>query len=248
MKKSVLVVLSCLSAAGIAAAAPNTGSLSGDSMIVSDNLQRLSIGASMEGLTRDVETKDGRVSTIESFAYTAGLGLDLFRWLTVVGSAGATALDSFDLAAPTGTSYDKDLAWSAGVQLNIWDTEVREPEFMRGRFLVRSAWEYAEYNASIDGTDISWKESCVIIPVGYEIYGDEDVLGGVFSLLLSAGPIFSQLDGEVTSGSNVTEFSESSDTGVFASADVFVSQNLLVGANLQYFDSSSYSIYARLHF
>ncbi|MCE9612667.1 MAG: hypothetical protein K8T26_00230 [Lentisphaerae bacterium] len=250
MKTHLKVCIAGIATAAIATllqAAPAPDHMGDRSLIESGPLPRLSLGANIELLERDIDVDNRDPGTLKGSAYSGYLGVDATRWLTVHGTAGAMFLDSLETAA-VEDDFDSGLRWSVGLNASLWHVDLEEPEFARGRLSIGATAEYLESTSSGTDGDVTWSEVSVTLPLGFEIPNDPMLYWGVYSLFLYAGPVFSQLDGNIDRPGRRVDFSESQDVGVLGGADIYMARNLSLGGQIQYFDAMSANISARYHF
>ena len=119
---------------------------------------------------------------------------------------------------------------------------------MRGRLSIGLTFELVENAVDNGSAELEWTETAIAVPFGYEIPAEQSGLSQVHSLLLYAGPLYSRLDGDLTSAGVRLDLDEDKDFGLLAGADIFLAQNLAIGGQIQYFDEISFNVSARYHF
>ena len=209
-------------------------------------MPRVSLGVDAEFLERDVAF-DSRTlpGTLKGTAYSAYLGLDLWRWITLYGTAGSVFLDSFEPIASDG--FDNALRWSAGLNASLWHVDTTTPDFMKGRFSIGLIIDYCDNTGASDSGDVTWTTTSVSLPIGFEIPNEPMIFWGVTSMYVFAGPLYSAIDGKVENDS-LSDFSEEQDWGVLGGVDIYLAPNVSLGGHLQYVSSVSANLSARYHF
>lgn len=245
MRHALLPVI-LLAAALPASAASQAVQMNRASLIESDGIPRISAGASIELLSREVVAYD-TAGSLEATSYSGYLGCDLWRWLTVFGTLGSMNLDTLEVPGTTG-SFDSDLRWSLGFQASIWHVDLTKPDYMRGRLSIGITTEYTDCSSADDYSDISWTDTMVALPVGYEIPNEAMVYWGVHSLYLYAGPAYSAIDGDVETPTVTVPFEQSHDFGALMGADIFAAPNLSLGGSMLYVDDLTVTASVRYHF
>ncbi len=211
------------------------GDGSRDTALYSSSISRLSIGIDANTSEREINQHNAnRIIDTQSAALL--LGVDLTKWLTLFGTAGAAQFEY-----KGGSEYgDSTLKWSGGLQANLWRTDILDPEFMAGTLMLKSVIEYSQYN--FDSNNYSdkpkWNDFVAELPISYEIYTEreDDLAQTPYSLALSLGPAVSLIKG-TTMGNG--SFSEKQSIGVMGAVDVYLAHNLSIGAYIQHFDRSS---------
>jgi hypothetical protein len=231
----------------LAAAAPVT--MADDAMIETAELTRVSLGAGVEMIGRDVTISRTVNGNLDGLAYYGYLGLDLTDWLTLFGTAGSVTLNSLD-GSGLPDNFSSDLRWSGGINASLWHVNVIDPGIMRGRFSIGLVVEYSDYAASVGNSDVAWTDFAVSLPVGYEIPNDPMAFAGVESLYLFAGPIYSVIDGDygIADSKTAFEFEQAHDMGVAGGFELYLAPTVSLGAQLQLIDDLSMSASARFHF
>ncbi len=235
-----VAVLGAVACVAQAASTGNTGSRG--SLVASESLAPFSVGADFEQVNRDVKA-GGAGHTLKARSYTAYVGFDVARWLTVYGTVGQVE------AQLLGGRYDDgDLAWSVGVDASLWHIDLIDPSFLEGRLSLRAVAEYAEASAQEGGDDLSWQEVFTALTLNYEIFVDEPkaMERTPYSLVLYTGPLHSVIDGDQDAAGVSVE--EDSRLGFVLGADLFLAHNLALGFSLQQFDHTSYRGGLRYHF
>ncbi len=231
-----------------AEAASMTASGSRDALLAPVTLARWSVGFDYENINRDIKRSGRSDATLEADTYAGFLGYDATGWLTLFLTAGGTKVDLPDPSAEGGDQFK----WSGGLGANLWHFDVRDPEFAAGRLSIRALCEYARYTSGDSDYEVQWSEFSLALPVGYELFAESmtTVREVPFSLMLSAGPVLSVIDGDWDEpAAQSSSFHEDSSLGVMGRADVFLSSNLSVGGQAQYFGAEyTASGFLRYHF
>lgn len=237
-----------LAVGGTARAASVPQHMGNRSLIEMDRAPRLSLGGDAELLRRDITIGPShQPAQLQATSWSAYAGIDLARWITLFGTAGAVFLDSLN-SPGLAAGYDPDTRWSLGLNANLWHLDLVEPEYMRGRLSIGLTAAYTDYASSGDAADVAWSDTSVALPIGFEIPNEPMTYFGVSSLFLYAGPIYSSVDGDYTSGGRTTGFDATRDTGALVGLDIYASPNLSLGGNIQYLDSVSTTLSVRYHF
>jgi hypothetical protein len=217
-----------------------------ESLVTSENLYPFSAGVDYLKISRDIEWEGGGKGELEGDGVTAFLGVDPMPWLTVFLTAGITetGLDSQESAS--GESI-----FSLGLDLNLWQYDLTDPEFMEGRLSLRGGFEgtFAGIDSGAAGEG-DWTEWSGYLTANYEVYVKkiQNVDSVPYSLVLSAGPAFSILDGDVDVGGITRDFEGSDTVGFVYGVDLFLSHTLSLGFHMQNIDSANWRASARYRF
>lgn len=250
MRTTLIAAAACAVALFVfdAAAASTTAAGSRESLAAPSTLARWSVGADYEHTDRGIKRSGAADGTLQADTVAGFIGYDATEWLVLFVTAGGTTVDLADSAQEGGDHFK----WSGGLGANLWHYDIRDPEFMSGRLSLSTLLEYAQYMSGDEDYEVRWNDFSVSLPIGYEIFTES--IAGLrevpYSLMLSAGPILSLLDGDwEQSAGAYSSFHEDASLGVMGRADVFVSYNLSVGGQVQYFgDEYSASGFLRYHF
>ena len=100
-----------------------------DSLIATENLGLLSIGAAFDKQDRELMSDIGEITReTESHSYYGFLSLDVLSWITITGGAGQTEVKQ----GKVDTYDDPDSLWMWGVVFNIWEQEIIRLKFAGG--------------------------------------------------------------------------------------------------------------------
>lgn len=229
-------------------AASLPASASRDALVHAKHLQRLSVGAGVEHFDRQIELKNGSSAQLQGDTYLGYIGIDLTDWLTLFGEAGMSDVSGIENYI-SGAVGD-DTYGAAGLLLNLWKYEVLEPEAMAGLLNIRLLWQNSLYGGSGNGVATDWREQVLALPVSYEVRADPvDDNRTVYSAVFSAGPIYSAINGDVTTGSgNTIDFNEKSNLGIYGALDVFIFKNVSIGGQIHVFEDMTYALRGLFHF
>ncbi|OGV68919.1 MAG: hypothetical protein A2283_16735 [Lentisphaerae bacterium RIFOXYA12_FULL_48_11] len=250
---NIRIWLVSVMAAGFCCISSYGGPLAGvgvrDSALVG-SIERWSVGLGAEWMNRDIKfSHNDQTEEIEARTFELFAGYDVADWLTVFATAGSTEFRSSD-AVEYG---DNNLKFSAGLQGNLWRTEIMDPEFMTGTLTLKSVIEFSTHqiDEEDEGIDGYWMEYYLAIPVCYEIFSDTpDNLQQVpYSLAISAGPVFSLIDGDIDglSGSD-SGFRGEKSVGVFGAVDIYFAHNFSIGCQVEYINSATIGGSMTYHF
>ena len=234
---------------GTGRAATVSGSGSHDAWLTQHSLRLLSVGADVEQQQRDIVLNgQSQATALESRYYSGYLGLDLSRWATLFGTIGAS--DARLNADDYSTGRTK---WSAGLTAHWWQFDIADPSFMAGRLEFLSTLEYGRYRAGTDtDTQFDWHEWFVDLLANYEIFVEkpDDLDAYPYSLVLFAGPAWSNIKGDLrtVSAAADTSFEDDRRIGLVAGATLFASYNLSLTGQIEYFDNVSAGASLRYHF
>ena len=245
-----LVLLVLAAAAGAVRAGALSGAGTSDTLIEQESLSFLTIGADYQYQQRDISA-GGDKTRLKSQTVDAFVGVDPWDWLMIFATAGGSAAkvgdeDSFN---------DPKFKWSLGFDLNFWEYNLEEPEFMAGRLGLKTQAEFSMYNTGNDAEEAKWNEYFLALLVNYRVLSVNARKSGNYphSLVLFAGPALSWLDGHYNSRSGAgaesrTDFNEKTLFGVVGGAELFIAANLSVGAAVQYYDAATVNVNAKYHF
>ncbi len=239
-----LILLFCSTATSTAA--PTFGGMSGEAAVMSDGLSRWSAGISFENFEREIKSSGLEDSTIRGGTALALLGFDVTPWLTL--HAGGTLSEIDSLRNVSGLDDRRSVQGSIGAQASLWQLEVANPDYLSGQLSLGVSVSYAEYEAENDSATASWDNLVVAVPLQLRTGYSDKELGTIQSAGFYAGPVFSELSGDLDAAGLKSRFDQSEDLGALAGVDVFLHANLLVGVQVQYFERYSYSGSIRWHF
>lgn len=227
-----LAAVSCIGAASAQMA--DVGSR--ESLVKSEDLYPFSAGVDYLSLSRAIEWEGGQEGEMEGDGWALFFGVDPVPWLTVYLAAGFTETSVTSVPAES-----TDPIWSFGMDMNLWQYDLTDPEFMEGRLSVRGG--FAGSLGEMEEGD--WTEWSGYLTANYEIFVKkvQSIDRVPYSLALCVGPAFSFLDGEAG-----MDFEGADTVGLVYGVDLFVSHTLSVGFHLQDVDSTNYRISARYRF
>lgn len=222
-------------------------SMSPDTFLVQREMPRVSVGAGLELLERELRLDGGGPARMRADTLSGYLGVDLLHWFTAFGTLGRLDIDAIDIPGATGDLQD-DRRWSFGINANVWHIDVEKPETTAGRLTIGIIGEYTQYDASGSGESLDWTEYAIAIPVGYSLLVEPRTLPTVYGAVFFAGPIYSTIDGDYTAGGRRTDFEEEQEIGLLAGANVYFAKNVVFGGQIQYFEKVSSNLSVRFHF
>jgi len=217
--------------------------------LVYDTVQRWSVGVNAQWMERDMKPDGGGADIgIESTTVSLFVGYDVQDWLMVYGTAGETEARKGNAGDYSGS----DFKFSIGVQANLWQTEVMDPSFMAGVLTFKGLAEVSRYSfgGGDSGIDGSWNELLIACPFSYEVFSERrDLVDSIsYSLVVSLGPAISLVEGSVSTRGTYDDFTASNVFGFIGGVDVYISHNLSVGCQVEYFDKTTLTASAVFHF
>ena len=244
----ILFALTC-QGAGRGASSPDT------SWARSEGLPRLSIEAAFEKEERDLRFEGVPESVVFKMrdAYVLA-GLDLAPFLTIQGGGGGTEVEP---GADAGGYGDSDSLWTVGATLNVWETPVETPPYLAHVLRLQATYSYWDYEAEVWGYDMSWNETRAAVLFSAEFFRDdpEPVYAAPVSAVLSFGPVYSALDGDLNvpaeffpGSGGVLDFEEDEDIGFLVGFDINLAPNLSLGYEARIFDETAHTIRGAFHF
>jgi hypothetical protein len=203
-----------------------------------DDLSRVSLAGTYQVQQREVHGVLGRNAEIELRSATAHIGFDLTGWLTVSGLAGKTRLE------PKGQSRYEDMheLWGLGLSARLATHQIEGPELLRGRVGLMTDAQYHEYRAGEDEAELEWEEWVVDLKLRYELFAFGDGEGDrtlPFSTVLSLGPVWSDITGD---------FEARQTFGVVTGVAAFLTPDLALSWELQYYEQPTHSLSLGYHF
>lgn len=208
-------------------------------------LGRFSVGLGMERVQREVALDNGALEVLDSDGRHFFLGFDAAPWLTLYGAYGVAEVGVYN-----EDNNDSDTQWSVGLATTWWYLDIDHPEFMAGRYSIRTDLEYADYGISSSSEDGSWSElSASAILLAELFVKDVEAVDHVpYSMTFYVGPVYSALDGDLTFGAQELTFEEDSSTGFLLGTDVFIANNLSLSAQFQQMERASHRFGLTFHF
>lgn len=217
--------------------------------LLTDTLENWSVGINGEIIERGIKhDDDGHVSTLEAESVSLFFGYDTEIWLTLFATFGADRTKNID----SGADGDTNFKWSAGLLANLWKTKIIDPNFLAGNITLRGILEAAQYELDEKDAGISgeWTDLTAALTVNYEMFADkEETVNAVpFSLLLYVGAVASSIDGNAKVNGSPNGFKEDKLVGFIGGMDLYISHNLSLGGQVEYFDEPTYGINLIYHF
>lgn len=217
------------------------------------DLSFLAVGAA-------VEEEQRKMDAAESFTFEARnaygfVAVDVAPWATVLGGLGISEAET-----PDSEQFDDDGdMWFAAINATFWEHYVTEPEFLACRAAISASAGYWDREAEReDGAGVAWEEVRLAAVVSAEFFVEprHDEHAVPYSLLLFAGPIFSDLDVDadqaLTGGGagNAVGYAYEAEeeVGLVAGADVKLAWNLSIGYEARAFDKVSHNLTLAFHF
>lgn len=233
-------------AAVSAQAATPAGTLGRDSLLTSQILNRLSIGADVTYMNRGFDLVGAADTNAEARISGVYVGVDVLSWLTVFGTVGMSQVKE---SGVDGGYWSSGTKWSLGVAPNIWETDLRRPWFMTGKLSLAATAEFGMYESSKANSSADWSELSAGLLVRYEVTEDAPwSADSATSLRLSAGPMVSVLSGHWRDASPKSSVRAKDVVGWTASAEWFIAPTLSVAGSVETFDETSVSGSLRIHF
>lgn len=232
------IAVSCgvmICAAAAHAAAPG-GAGPRDSLLRSDHLHRLGVGADYEWFRRGVDLDNGPEIVLEARRASGLLMWDVLPWFTLFGSAG-----NAESRLPGGEYGSQRRHASVGIHARLWHTDISDPLFMAGRLSLDTTAEFARTRFDLGAAAGHWTEQYGTLTLAYELFVDtiENLDRIPYSLRLYVGPALSRLDGTYRAGGASRDFEETKSTGITWGAELFLSHNLSFGYGAQRFDRTT---------
>ncbi|MDP6522954.1 MAG: hypothetical protein QGI24_01855 [Kiritimatiellia bacterium] len=227
-----------------------------DSIIVSENLGLLSVGAAFDKQDREMISDMGAVTReTESHSYYAFLSLDVLPWVTITGGAGQTEAKE----GKTIGYEDPDSLWMFGLVVNIWEQDIIRPPYLASRLSIQAAYSRWDHDAEMGGGEMQWTEDRVSLAAVAEFFVDheaEELDEPPYSAKFSLGPVVSSIDGDVPgtaswfdyTGTGEVDFEEEEDVGILIGVDIQLADNFSIGWEGRMFEHLSQSVTAALHF
>lgn len=236
----VVAVFAC--AVLMAGAATPSGTITRESMVSSEVLNRLSVGVDYVSIDREVQGS-GVKDSLQARVFSGYVGYDALPWVTVFATLGGCQIDDNSGYWSSGTK------WTLGVAPNLWEGDLRRPSFLAGKISISGLAEIGSYESSEGGASADWMEYTAGILLRYEVFEDAPwSADSVTSLRLSVGPAFSMLKGDVKNSGAKWSFDESESVGWLATVEWFLAPTFSIAGGAEMFDEASVSASIRLHF
>ena len=248
--KSVLLTgiftLASLGGLSSAQAGSMNESLFREPLLKSDSLSRWSFTVDYKLLQRDVEPENAPLVELRGNVYSGSIGFDALPWLTLYGAAGGSEAKFHDLESMRSMKF----CWAAGLHSYLWNWESDHAHNAGLKLSLDLMAEYARNDSGSDDTQLNWSEISVALPVKLEIATQHynEIPIDFFSLLLYVGPALSKIDGTREAGGRSVEFSENKMMGAYAGLELYLLENLSLGARVEYFDAATLKATVRYHF
>jgi hypothetical protein len=251
-RNSICLLLATLSCTVLSAySATPVGTITKESMVATEVLNKLSVGVDLIDMDRTVISQ-GRLIDLKVRIYDIYVGYDAVSWFTLFATLGASQLiANNDHYWGPGDNWSADTKWSVGVAPNIWEGDLRRPSFLAGKVSISAIGEISGYNSSEGDSEVDWKEFTAALLFHYEIFEDAPwSADSATSLRLSAGPFFLTMmsgDRRDADGRNFS-FDEQKSLGWMARAEWFIAPTFSVSGAMEVLDRTTVSGSIRLHF
>ena len=197
------------------------------------------VGVNYMSLSRPVDL-DGADLDLKGDVVEGEVGVQPWPWLLCYGQAGVSQARLDGRMSEDG---DGGAGGLLGLRVNVW--QIYEGVHRTAwRATLQLAGQYAYRTSADDGEGkLEWGEALVMLPVNYHLTfarSFRNVYAGEFqSFELYAGPAYSKLDGTWTRNGLERDFEESQSFGVVGGANMWLLENLCLGARADWFDGTS---------
>ena len=203
-----------------------------------NDLSRWSLGGTYQVQQREVHGVFGRNQEIELRTAVAHLGFDVTGWLSASAFGGKTRLE------PKGQPRYDDMheIWGLGLSARLATHQIEGPELLRGQVGLLADAYYHEYRAGEDEGELEWEEWVGALKLRYELFafGDGEHRDWLpYSTVFALGPVYSDITGDLEARQTY---------GVLAGLAAFITPNLSLGWELQYFEQPTHSVTLGFHF
>jgi hypothetical protein len=213
-----VVALLAMGVCGNASAAPrNTGNSGIDYLRGADDLAGWSFGLYMDGSGRSLRIHDDATTTDIDMARTMMyVGYDVVRWMTLYVPAGEGRAQF-----GPGSFQDASLAIGGGVQLNLIDVEIPDPQLIEDKLRLNSTIQGIYSSSDYRDGSLDWTELYADLTLGLVNDGFGFSFLSAESLIFFAGPYYSTLLGSDFDGSG-----GQSQVGMTAGAEMFLTKRV----------------------
>lgn len=238
----VSAVLATALAVRIADGATLDANMTTASLVASESLSWLSIGADVSAIKRNVKSR-GDTSTLEARVYDGFVGVDVLDWLTVFGTVGRCGVKDSD----SDNFFSQGRQWSLGIAPSIWDLKIAHPTFMAGDLSIAGQFEFASYRSSERSVSVDWTDLSAALLFRYRIaedypWSEKETM----SLRFYVGPVVSRIRGNVSTAHG--SFAEDASIGLTAGIELFITPQLSVAGGAERFDETTLEGSLRFHF
>ncbi len=242
-------VLTTTTACGAGADAPR------GALAKAENLGRLFVGGAVEQQSREIQPPGGStLSTLKARGYFCYAGVDLSSFWTIMGGAG-----NVEVKAAQGTGYgDADTCWFAGTQIALLEHRIAAPAYFEGTVRIDARYAHWDFSADLRGDTVQWTEDRAALVCSGEFpvrHAVEDPDAVPYSSVLSIGPVYSIVDGDVTGGKPWAGghagagFEEADEFGLLLGIDIKFAANWSAGwEGRRYGDEYTHTVTAVFHF
>lgn len=176
------------------------------------------------------------------------IGVNPWPWLLLYGQAGISKpeLDSMRESTSNGAGG------LLGARVNVWQL-YQGLQQTSWRLTLQAAAQYAYRTGADEGDgDLQWGETLIMLPLRYHLTfarSFRNVFMTEFqSVSAYAGPAFSSLDGTWTRHDVEQDFEEEESFGIVGGVDLWLLENLSLGARVDWFESTSYQLMIHYRF
>lgn len=228
-----------------------------ESLVETEDMGFVSVATGFEYVNRAVDLREVGPRRLVSRSGYGLVSLDLVRWLTVWGGAGATEARRFDWHL----DGDEDFLWLAGIRASLWEFPVTSPAFLASRVRLQVNVAYLQHQAELHPGSMEWAETRTALLIGAERLAENWrrlADPAPYSLSLYSGPVWSVIDGtwsherDAHRGEPVSEtFEEHQALGVVGGLTLFITRRFSAGAEARWMrggDRPSFTAEVALHF
>lgn len=226
-----------------------------ESLFYDADLENVSVTLGFDREERLIRQTLGGSAT-EMFKADSGyvvLGYDVNPWMMVSVGAGQSKIKP-DSDRSSLDDNDQKGMWMMGLQANIWQTDIFEPDYLTSRCRLQSSFSFWKRDSTVYGNSVSWDEVRADFLFSIESFVSglgEDKSETPYSLILFAGAVYSSysLEGatDISYSPDVT-FEELESTGLIAGAKFKLHHKLWLGYEARVYEETSHSASLTYHF
>jgi len=218
-------------------------SIAGESLITAPPVESISVALNYDEAKREIKDNSGNIYQLGARSYSFLLGYDVFKWCTIFATVGRSEAR----LSEREKFGDGNLKWSAGINANLWHVNIEEPPLFTGRISLKPTIEYARYNSEFNNDTMKWTDISGALFLSYEKIIDDPKynITTFYGYTIYGGPAVSIIDGSVE---KEFDFKENRNFGFIGGLDFFITENVSLGGQIQFFEKFSFGGNFRYHF
>lgn len=230
-----------------------------ESILFGSDFDNLSVSAGYSHVKRNMHDRSNE--SVEG-TFKADLGYliltyDFSPWLSVGAGVGQSEALPQSGGGIAGKENDGKEMWTFGLQANLWQGDIYEPDYLTSRCRIQSSASFWTHDSTVYGTSVNWDElrADLLFSVESFVTGlGEDTTESPYSLIVYGGLVYSKLylDSAISLTSSArtaeTKYGQDQSTGFAAGLVLKLHNNLWLGWEARIFEEVTQSASLTYHF